>query len=134
MFKVKQVSPPKADQVWTSSAPSGRSVGWILVLLSSSGCAALIYEIVWLQQLQLIIGSSAVSLGQLLAIYMGGLFLGSIALPHVISAKYHPLRLYAAIEIGIGILGILILFGLPYIGRLYFASVAQGLPGIVVRG
>ena len=51
----------------------------IFVLMAASGCAALIYEIVWLQLLQLIIGSSAVSLGLLLGTYMGGLFLGSVA-------------------------------------------------------
>src|SRR5205809_2912075 len=44
----------------------------LLLLLAGSGCAALIYEIVWFQLLQLVIGSSAVSLGLLLAAYMGG--------------------------------------------------------------
>jgi spermidine synthase len=39
----------------------------ILVLFAGSGCAALIYEIVWFQLLQLVIGSTAVSLGLLLA-------------------------------------------------------------------
>ena len=47
-------------------------VPWLL-LFAGSGCAALIYEIVWFQLLQLVIGSSAVSLGLLLAAYMGGL-------------------------------------------------------------
>ena len=53
----------------------------LLLLLAGSGCAALIYEIVWFQLLQLVIGSSAISLGLLLAAYMGGLCLGSAALP-----------------------------------------------------
>ena len=35
----------------------------------------MIYEIVWLQLLQLVIGSSAVSLGLLLGTFMGGLVL-----------------------------------------------------------
>ena len=34
----------------------------MLVLFIGSGCAALIYEIVWFQLLQLVVGSSAVSL------------------------------------------------------------------------
>ena len=38
--------------------------------------AALIYEIVWLQLLQLVIGSSTVSLGVLLGMFMGGMCLG----------------------------------------------------------
>ena len=49
----------------------------LLVLFFGSGCAALIYEIVWFQLLQLVIGSSAVSLGVLLGTYMGGMCLGS---------------------------------------------------------
>ena len=35
----------------------------LLLLFVGSGCAALIYEVVWLQLLQLSVGSSAVSLG-----------------------------------------------------------------------
>ena len=35
----------------------------LIVLFIGSGCAALIYEIVWFQLLQLVIGSSAISLG-----------------------------------------------------------------------
>ena len=57
----------------------------LALLLAGSGCAALIYEIVWFQLLQLVIGSSGVSLGLLLAAYMGGLCLGSILL-----ARYVP--------------------------------------------
>ncbi len=45
----------------------------LLVLFALSGCSALIYEIVWYQLLQLVIGSTAVSLGVLLATFMGGL-------------------------------------------------------------
>src|SRR6202034_271742 len=73
---------------------------WLL-LFAGSGCAALIYEIVWFQLLQLVIGSSAVSLGLLLAAYMGGLCLGSIALPRLVSARHSPMRVYALLEVGI---------------------------------
>src|SRR5246127_2350013 len=54
-----------------------------LLLFAGSGCAALIYEIVWFQLLQLVIGSSAVSLGLLLAAWMGGLCAGSPAFPRL---------------------------------------------------
>ena len=55
----------------------------LLLLFGGSGCAALIYEIVWYQLLQLAIGSTAVSLGMLLATFMGGFCIGSIALPRL---------------------------------------------------
>jgi spermidine synthase len=50
----------------------------LLLLFIGSGCAALIYEVVWFQLLQLSVGSSAVSLGILLGVFMGGMCLGSI--------------------------------------------------------
>jgi spermidine synthase len=106
----------------------------LLLLFAGSGCAALIYEIVWFQLLQLVIGSSAVSLGLLLAAYMGGLCLGSALLPRLISRDYHPLRVYAVIEFGIGLFGLAVLFGLPIVGRLYVVTATQGLSGIVERG
>ena len=76
----------------------------LLLLFVGSGCAALIYQIVWLQLLQLVIGSSAVSLGVLLGTFMGGMCLGSLLLSRVVSAREHPLRVYALLEIGIGLL------------------------------
>jgi len=77
------------------------------VIIIGSGCAGLIYEIVWFQLLQLVIGSSAISLGLLLAAYMGGLCLGSALLPRLISARYHPLRIYAVLELGIAVFGVI---------------------------
>ena len=106
----------------------------LLCLFVASGCSALIYEIVWFQLLQLVIGSSAVSLGVLLGTFMGGMCLGSLAWPRVVSPRRHPLRLYALIELGIGICGIAVLFGVPHLQRLYAAGVGQGLPGILLRG
>ena len=76
----------------------------LVLLFAGSGCAALIYEVVWFQLLQLVIGSSAVSLGVLLGTYMGGMCLGSLLLPRVVSPRAHPLRVYAWIELGIGAL------------------------------
>ena len=97
----------------------------LLILFVASGCSALIYEIVWLQLLELSIGSTAVSLAALLGTFMGGMCLGSIALARVVSPRRHPLRVYAAIELGIGICGLLILFGMPYLDRLYAAHAGQ---------
>src|SRR5438034_255724 len=106
----------------------------LLFLLAGSGCAALIYEIVWFQLLQLVIGSSAVSLGLLLAFYMGGLCLGSALYPRLVPGHRNPLRVYAFLEAGIGGFGIIVLFAMPLIGRLYVAGATSGLLGQVARG
>jgi spermidine synthase len=108
-------------------------IPWLL-LFAGSGCAALIYEIVWFQLLQLVIGSSAVSLGLLLTAYMGGLCLGSAVLPRLVSRRRHPMRVYALLELGIGAFGIVALFGVPLIGRMHVAGAATGLAGLLFRG
>ena len=77
----------------------------LLLLFFGSGCAALIYEIVWFQLLELVIGSTGISLGILLGTFMGGMCLGSLLLPRFISPKWHPLRVYATLEAAIGVLG-----------------------------
>src|SRR5205814_8360324 len=99
----------------TIESAGDRLLPLLLLLFVGSGCAALIYEIVWLQLLQLVIGSSAVSLGVLLGTFMGGMCLGSLLLPRLISRQLHPLRVYGLLELGIGVLGLVILFGLPLI-------------------
>ena len=96
----------------TPAAPR-RFLPVLLVLFVGSGCAALIYEVVWLQLLQLVIGSTAVSLGVLLGTFMGGMCLGSLLLPRLVSGRRHPLRVYALLELGIGAIGLVVLFGMP---------------------
>ena len=78
---------------------SRRVLPALLLLFIGSGCAALIYEIVWFQLLQLVVGSSAISLGVLLGTFMGGMCLGSLVLPRFISADQHPLRVYGLLEL-----------------------------------
>ncbi len=106
----------------------------LLLLFVGSGCAALIYEIVWFQLLQLVIGSSAVSLGVLLGTFMGGMCLGSLLFPRFVRDREHPLRLYAYLELGIGAIGLLVLAGMPLIGGIYTAWAGSGVIGILLRG
>src|SRR6516225_4662802 len=103
----------------------------LLVLFVGSGCAALIYEIVWLQLLQLVIGSTAVSLGVLLGTFMGGMCLGSLAAPRLLSVRHHPLRVYALLELAIGVLGVALLHALPHVDGVYTTFLGSGLPGIL---
>ena len=118
----------------TEAVASRRYLPVLLVLFAGSGCSALIYEIVWYQLLQLVIGSTAVSLGVLLAVFMGGLCLGSLALPRIaVARQQHPLRLYGLVELGIGACGILVLFGMPLVDGVYAAAVGHGFPAVLLR-
>ena len=99
----------------------------LLLLFVGSGCAALIYEIVWLQLLQLVIGLTTISLGVLLGTFMGGMCLGSWLLPRFVSPRHHPLRVYAVLELAIGVIGIAVLFAMPSISQVYAANAKHGL-------
>jgi spermidine synthase len=105
----------------------------LLLLFVGSGCAALIYEVVWFQLLQLSVGSSAVSLGILLGIFMGGMCLGSLLLPRFIPARNHPLRVYALLELGIGLCGVIVLFAVPIIGEAYTRVAGTGQASLILR-
>src|ERR1700742_230224 len=107
----------------------------LLLLFAGSGCSALIYEIVWYQLLQLAIGSTAYSLGILLATFMGGLCLGSYLLPRLLPrTRRHPLLVYAGIEGGIALCGLLELVLIPLIDRLYVSGAQDGVAGMLLRG
>src|SRR5687767_10864386 len=105
----------------------------LLLLFVGSGCAALIYEVVWFQLLQLSVGSSSVSLGILLGIFMGGMCLGSLLLPRYISPRHHPLRIYAFLELGIAAFGLIVLFAVPLLGNAYTAIAGTGQFSVYLR-
>src|SRR6185295_10188652 len=64
----------------------------------------------------------------------GGMCLGSLILPRIVSPRRHPLRVYAALEAGIGVSGMLLLLIMPSIGRLYTAWGGDGVSGFLLRG
>jgi spermidine synthase len=112
---------------------SRRYLPALFVLFVGSGFAALVYEIVWFQLLQLVIGSSAISLGILLATFMGGMCVGSLLLPRAIAPAQHPLRIYGGLELGIGALALVILGAMPLVGGVYTAWAGTGVASIVLR-
>src|SRR5437763_14476051 len=88
-----------SQEIPSADLPAARrALPLLLVLFAGSGCAALIYEIVWFQLLQLVIGSSAISLAVLLGTFMGGMCVGSLALPRYVAKARHPLRIYAGLR------------------------------------
>jgi spermidine synthase len=105
-----------------------------ILLAFGSGAAALIYEVVWFQILELVVSSTAVSLGILLAAFMGGMCLGSWLFPRVFSSRHPPLRVYALIELGIGAFGIVELHLIPLCGSVYTAWSGYGVMGFMLRG
>ena len=105
----------------------------LVLLFAGSGAAALMYEVVWQQLLQLVIGSSTISLAVLLGTFMGGMCVGSLLAPRLLRRQAHPLRVYAGLEAGIGAMGVLLPLALPLVSRLYTAVGGVGPMGVVLR-
>lgn len=116
----------------TAAAARGRNA--LLLLFIGSGCAALIYEVVWVQSLALIVGSNAVSMAVVLATYMGGMGLGSLLFLRWKGRFGHPLRIYMQLELLIALFGLLVLYVLPWAGGLYTSFGGGGFTGILLRG
>jgi spermidine synthase len=77
------------------------------LLLFGSGACALIYQTVWLREFRLIFGASTAASAAVLAIFMGGLGLGSIWIGKRADANRNPLALYGLLEVGVAAAAIL---------------------------
>ena len=120
----------------TQSAPTAahRSLPPALLLMFfGSGCAALIYEVVWFHLLRFVVGGSSISLGFLLGSFMGGMCLGNAVLPRLWRRSHHPLRVYAVLELGIAAYGLILPKLLPVLGSLYLSSIHHTQAELLLR-
>ncbi len=68
-----------------------------------SGAAGLVYEVVWVRMMGLVFGHTVYALTTVVAAFMAGLALGSYVLGRVADRAPRPLRLYALLELGVGV-------------------------------
>ncbi len=116
-----------------SSARSGPRERWSLLVFFLSGTAALIYELVWFHLVQLVVGASSISVAALLASFMGGMALGSLLLPRIVSPARHPFRVIAVLEVAMAAIGLAMPLLLPAIQSGYLAMVGYGYAGVLAR-
>src|SRR5512137_1366920 len=84
-------------------------------LVALSGAAALVYESLWMRSFGVIFGGTTSAVAMVLAVFMGGLALGS-ALAARRPAR-DPLRAYGLVEMAVGataLLGLPLLRALPW--------------------
>jgi len=72
-----------------------------------SGSIGLSYEICWIRKASLVFGSAMFAISTVLAVFFGGLALGSYLFGKYSQRVSRPLKIYAMLEMGVGILGIL---------------------------
>jgi len=102
----------------------------VAALLFGSGFCALIYQTAWLRQFRLIFGVSTFATAAVLAIFMGGLGIGSALLGKRADTHPRPLQFYGNLELLIAISAALSPALLWLVAKIYFAiggSVSLGL-------
>ncbi len=74
----------------------------LLAVLFSTAFASLIYELVWTRELSHVFGTSALAVSTVLAVFMGGLALGSLYGGRLLARARNPYRFLAWLEASIG--------------------------------
>lgn len=86
-----------------------------------SGAAALVFQVVWIRRITLVFGSTTLATATVLAVFMGGLALGAWLLGSRADGldSRRTLGLYAAVEAGIGLSGLVVPLLLVAVAPLY---------------
>ncbi|HMJ52688.1 MAG TPA: fused MFS/spermidine synthase [Polyangiaceae bacterium] len=75
----------------------------LALLLFGSGACALVYQVAWFREFRLVFGASTAATGAVLAFFVAGLGAGSLWLGRRADRHANPVRLYAALELGIAL-------------------------------
>lgn len=96
-----------------------------------SGISGLIYEVVWTRMLTHVFGGTTLAVSTVLTAFLGGLALGSYLGGKFIDHFKKPLLAYGALELVIGIYGLLvpIIFSEPFLAPLW-QSMVQTFEGV----
>lgn len=80
-----------------------RAVGLLLPLFFASGATALVYQTLWVRELQLVFGTSTFAISTVLAAFMAGLAAGGFVMARYADRLARPLMGYGLLEVGIGL-------------------------------
>ncbi|HTV00294.1 MAG TPA: fused MFS/spermidine synthase, partial [Luteitalea sp.] len=94
----------------------------LLVLFFSSGFCALIYQTLWLRMLSLVFGVTVYAASTVLASFMSGLAIGSVAAGRIAERTRRPLRLFGIAELAIGLTALLTPWALTVVTRIYLQA------------
>lgn len=99
----------------------------LLFAFALSGMTALIYEVVWTRPLQLIFGSTVYAVSTMLTTFMVGFALGAFLFRNIADRSKNPVLLFALLEFGIGLYGLVILSLFKLLPSIYLSLL--GIPG-----
>ncbi|KLD63296.1 spermidine synthase [Dyella japonica DSM 16301] len=97
---------------------------WSALLLFGSGAASLVYQLLWIKQLSLVVGVEVYAVTIAVSAFFAGLAIGGAWWGRTADGLSHPLRLYAWLEVAVGVLGVGATLLLPHSAEL-FAQLEQ---------
>ncbi len=120
---------PRSGSASPGAARAGARLAAVALLFLVSGCAGLIYEVLWTRSLTLVFGKTVHAASAVLAAYMAGLALGSATGGRLIDRlsgrlRGGPLIAYAALEVGIGLWALLLPLVLRAVTAVYTSIAA----------
>lgn len=98
---------------------SSLAFGLLLFAVVCAGVASLLYEVLWIRQLGLSLGSTAVATSVMLSAFLGGLALGSWIISKWADDFKEPFLVFAGVEVVAAVLGLASIPALAYAGRAY---------------
>lgn len=109
---------------------NAKNVRFILFMFALSNMAALIYQISWTKNLSYVFGTSVYAIGTVLACFMAGLAVGSFVLGRRADRSANPVRLFAFVELALGLYALLLipLFTILPQPYSFFHRIFEGTP------
>lgn len=101
---------------------------FLVACLVFSGLAALVYQVIWTRLLGLALGTTTESIATVLGVFFGGMALGNLVAARRLSRIDRPLRVYALLELAIGLFALGSLPLLRGLDHLYASLAAQHGP------
>jgi spermidine synthase len=122
--RARRLKPPRLP-VAVGGNPADRTQSALALpvaaLLFASGAVALAYETLWARQLGRVVGVEVHAISVALSAFLGGLALGGASFGRLADRVLRPIRIYAALEVGVAILGALSTVALAHSAPLFVA-------------
>src|SRR6185295_16052695 len=114
-------SPPSRSRVREERS---RTYPVLLALFFLSGACGLVYQVVWLRKLSLVFGTTTFAVSAVISSFMAGLGLGSYLSGRYLAHRGRALRLFGAMEIGVGLYALVLPWLLASVERSFTRAVA----------
>jgi predicted membrane-bound spermidine synthase len=97
----------KVIPVQREAVPVDPPVRFLAVLAFLAGCAALVYQVLWVRQIDVVVSVDVYAVTTCVSAFFAGMALGSFLFGHLADRLPSPLFAYALLECGIAVAGVL---------------------------